>query len=394
MSEETAVEATDPVEALPEAAQMDFSSALDAAFEKLENPKPEPEPEPETEPQAESEEATEAEAEDPSEEVSEETKGEKEESESFDPTDDLDAEVGDDWTPKAASRFKQLKAELKSSTDELETLRQQVSENESKVKELSGAAEATDIEALEKKLAEYESDKMFTNLEDTEAYKLAVTEPLDKLIDTTRELAEKYEISPDELVDALAIQDSTEQDETLGELLADASDRDRAKVYRVIEDISPILDKRASMMENASEALNEANAAKEKQGEVQAAERAKERQNAARNVVARVQKKLPFLSGIEGLDMQAVQSKAAEVDPSVIHPVDYTYNSVSAQILPSIIREYVGMRKENEVLTDRLAEYEGAEPSMSGSTPSSKVVDTKASFEDRIEAAFAGALGQ
>ena len=112
MSEETAVEATDPVEALPEEAQMDFSSALDAAFEKLENPEPEPEPEPETEPQAESEEATEAEAEEPSEEESEETKGEKEESESFDPTDDLDAEVGDDWTPKAASRFKQLKAEL------------------------------------------------------------------------------------------------------------------------------------------------------------------------------------------------------------------------------------------------------------------------------------------
>ena len=398
MSEETAVEATDPVEALPEEAQMDFSSALDAAFEKLENPEPEPEPESETEPQAESEEAAESEAEEPSEVEadgeSEKTEGEKEESESFDPTDDLESEVGDDWTPKAASRFKQLKAELKASTDELETLRQQVAENESKVKELSGAAESTDIEALEKKLAEYESDKMFTDLEDTEAYKLAVTEPLDKLIDTTREIAEKYEISPDELVDALAIQDSTEQDEILGELLADANDRDRAKVYRVIEDISPILDKRASMMENASEALNEANAAKEKQGEVQAAERAKERQNAARNVVARVQKKLPFLSGIEGLDMKAVQSKAAEVDPSVIHPVDYTYNSVSAQILPSIIREYVGMRKENELLTDRLAEYEDAEPSMSGSTPSSKTVDTKASFEDRIEAAFAGALGQ
>ena len=389
MSEETAVEATDPVEALPESAQMDFSSALDAAFEKLENP--EPEPEPETEPQAEeSQETPEAEVEESSEEESSEESEEttEEKTESFDPTDDLDSEVGDDWTPKAASRFKQLKAELKSSTDELETLRQQVAENESKVKELSGAA------ALEKKLAEYERDKMFTNLEDTEAYKLSVTEPLDKLIDTTREIAEKYEISPDELVDALAIQDSTEQDEILGELLADANDRDRAKVYRVIEDISPILDKRASMMENASEALNEANAAKEKQGEVQAAERAKERQNAARNVVARVQKKLPFLSGIEGLDMQAVQSKAAEVDPSVIHPVDYTYNSVSAQILPSIIREYVGMRKENELLTDRLAEYEDAEPSMSGSTPSSKTVDTKASFEDRIEAAFAGALGQ
>ena len=376
---------------------MDFSSALDAAFAKLENPEPEPEPEVETEPQAESEEATEAEAEEPSgekdAEKSDETTEEKADSESFDPTDDLESEVGDDWTPKAASRFKKLKAELKASTDELDALRQQASETDSKVKELTGAAEANDIEALQKKLAKYESDKMFTNLEDTEVYKLSVTEPLDKLIDTTREIAEKYDISPDDLVDALAIKDSTEQDETLGELLSDATDRDRAKVYRVIEDISPILDKRSSMMENAEEALNEANSAQEKKGEVQAAERAKERQNAARNVVARVQKKLPFLSGIEGLDMKSIQSKAAEVDPSVIHPVDYTYNSVSAQILPSIIREYVGMRKENDVLTDRLAEYEGAEPSMSGSTPSSTTVDTKQSFEDRIEAAFAGALG-
>ena len=376
---------------------MDFSSALDAAFAKLENPEPEPEPEVETEPQAESEEATEAEAEEPSgekdAEKSDETTEEKEDSESFDPTDDLESEVGDDWTPKAASRFKKLKAELKASTDELDALRQQASETDSKVKELTGAAEANDIEALQEKLAKYESDKMFTNLEDTEVYKLSVTEPLDKLIDTTREIAEKYDISPDDLVDALAIKDSTEQDETLGELLSDATDRDRAKVYRVIEDISPILDKRSSMMENAEEALNEANSAQEKKGEVQAAERAKERQNAARNVVARVQKKLPFLSGIEGLDMKSIQSKAAEVDPSVIHPVDYTYNSVSAQILPSIIREYVGMRKENDVLTDRLAEYEGAEPSMSGSTPSSTTVDTKQSFEDRIEAAFAGALG-
>ena len=397
MSEETTTEASDPVEALPEEQQMDFSSALDAAFAKLENPEPEPEPEVETEPQAESEEATEAEAEEPSgekdAEKSDETTEEKENSESFDPTDDLESEVGDDWTPKAASRFKKLKAELKASTDELDALRQQASETDSKVKELTGAAEANDIEALQEKLAKYESDKMFTNLEDTEVYKLSVTEPLDKLIDTTREIAEKYDISPDDLVDALAIKDSTEQDETLGELLSDATDRDRAKVYRVIEDISPILDKRASMMENAEEALNEANAAQEKQGEVKAAERAKERQNAARNVVARVQKKLPFLSGIEGLDMKSIQSKAAEVDPSVIHPVDYTYNSVSAQILPSIIREYVGMRKENDVLTDRLAEYEGAEPSMSGSTPSSTTVDTKQSFEDRIEAAFAGALG-
>ena len=390
MSEETAVEATDPVDSLPEE-QMDFSTALDAAFAQLENPDPEPKPEPEEAPEAAVEETNEEEAAEETTEVAEDKEEPTEELESFDPTDDLDAEVGDDWTPKAASRFKQLKAELKASTEELETLRQQMAENESKVKELSGEVESNDLESLQKKLAEYEKEKMFTDLEETEAYKAAVANPLDKLIDATREIAEKYEVSPDDLVDALAIQNTKEQDEKISDLLVDATDRDRARVYRVIEDIAPILEKRASMMENASEALNEANLAKEKEVEVQAAERAKERQNAARNVVSRVQKKLPFLSGIEGLDMKAIQEKAAEVDPTVIHPVDYTYNAVSAQILPSIIREYVGMRKENEVLTDRLAEYEGAEPNMSGSTPNTTASPDDRSFADRVEAAFATA---
>lgn len=395
MSEDVNVAEADPVDSLPEE-QMDFSSALDAAFAKLEAPQdPEPQEEEKEEVAEVAEENEEVTTEESSEESGEE-KEVKEESEedleSFDPTDELDAEVGDDWTPKAAARFKQLKAELKAVTSELETLRQESSEKDSKVKELSGEVDRNDIEALQEKLAEYEREKMFTDLEETEAYKAAVTEPLDNLIDNTREIAEKYDISPDELVDALAIQDTQAQDERISELLVDASDRDKARIFRIIDDLNPILEKRASMLENAEEALGEAELAAEKREEAAAAERASERVNAARNVVARVQKKLPFLSGIEGLDMDAIQKKAAEVDPSVIHPVDYTYNSVSAQILPSIIREYVSMRKENDVLTDRLAEYEDAEPKMSGSSPASgkNKAGSDVSFADAVDAAFAG----
>ena len=232
---------------------------------------------------------------------------------------------------------------------------------------------------------------MFTDLEETDIYKDAVTKPIDALIDSSRQIAEKYDVSPDDLVDVLAMDNQQEQDEKISELLVDASDRDKARIYRIIEDLAPILEKRGSMLENAGEALGEAKLAAENKENALAADRAAERTNAARNVVARVQKKLPFLSGIEGLDMKAIQEKAAEVDPSVIHPVDYTYNSVSAQILPSVIREYVGMRKENELLTDRLAEYEDAEPTMSGSAPSSGGGYTaKASFSEAVDAAFAG----
>ena len=189
MSEE--IEVADPIETLPEAAeaQLDFGSALDAAFARLDNPETEPEPEPveeeEKEVEAEAEEVTEEETEE-----STETEPEAKE-ESFDPTDDLNEDIGDDWTPKAASRFKQLKSELKSATDELEALRQQASESDVKVKELSGEVASTDIEALQEKLAEYEREKMFTNLEDTQVYKDAITTPLDTIIDNTRELAEK-----------------------------------------------------------------------------------------------------------------------------------------------------------------------------------------------------------
>ena len=90
--------------------------------------------------------------------------------------------------------------------------------------------------------------------------------------------------------------------------------------------------------------------------------------------------------------MAAIQEKAAEVDPSVMHPVDFTFNSISAQLLPTVVREFIAMRAENTVLTDRLAEYEGAEPTMSGTSPSSGQVASGAgadtSSEDAINSAF------
>ena len=389
MSEEQAV--ADPIDSLPEEQpEMDFTAALDAAFENL-NTVDTP---PETDETAETEvEETEPVATDETVEEQAEVGDNDSDDDSFDPTSDLDDDIGDDWTPKAASRFKSLKAELKESTTELDQLRQQVSEQESKIKELSGMSDNPDYEDMKAKLESYEKEKMFSDLEDTDAYKNAVTKPLDNLMEQTKEIADKYDIDAEVLIDAFAQEDQTIQDETLAEILSEATDRDKAKVYRIIEDINPILERRTELLDNASEALNEANLAAEKKEEQLAAEKLQNRTNAARNVAERVKKKLPFLSGIEGLDMEAIQQKAAEVDPSVLHPVDATYNSISAQLLPTIVREYIGLKKEVDSLTDRLSEYEEAEPTMSGTSPTSKQVagqsNKDASFADSIEAAFA-----
>ena len=367
-------EATSEIpDAAPETADS-FASAIDQAFANLESGEA-PAPEPESAPEAESAPEPVAVEEDP-----------------FDPTDPLTENIGDDWTPKAASRFKQLKSELKETSSELHNLRQKHQEYEQQIKELTGAADSADVEALQEKIAAYEQTQMFNNLENTEAYKTAVAEPLGKIVEEAQQIAEKYSVDTDSLVEVISLASQDEQDPQLGDLLQDASDRDRAKIYRLIDQIDPILEKRNSLVENADAALKEAALLDEQREQQAAAERLAVRQNVARNVVERVQQKLPFLSGIEGLDLGAIQEKAASVDPSVMHPVDSSFNSVSAQLLPAVVREYMSMRAENAALTDRLAEYESAEPTMSGASPSSGSVagaaDDGLSFAEKVDAAF------
>ena len=369
------------IEALPDAGTEDlsFEASLEAALSGLQNPTEEV-----------AEETTEEAAEETTEEVAE--KPIEEAAEDAEPIENLSEEVGDDWTPKAASRFKQLKSELKSSKVELDTLRQQQTQQEAKIKELTGLTENKDVEQLQTKLAEHEQKQMFNNLEETDTYKQAITDPLAALMKQADQIADKYNVDPDALVDALSIKDQEKQDEQLDELLPDATDRDKAKVYRIVEDIEPIVQRRQQLYENSEAALAEAKGVEEQKEAQLAAEKAKLRLNVARNVVERVQQKLPFLSGLEDLDMEAVQTKAAESDPSVIHPVDHAYNAVSAQLLPNIVKAYMSMRKENDLLTDRLADYETAEPAMSGQTQTDPTtgVTRDMSFEESIAAALGG----
>jgi hypothetical protein len=206
------------------------------------------------------------------------------------------------------------------------------------------------------------------------------------------EVADKWEIDPDALIDAIALTDPEEQDTALEDLLPAANDRDRAKIYRVIEDVAPILQRRHTLIENADDALREAQMLEERRYVAEAATRAEERTNVTRNVVNRVNEKLPFLSGIESLDMEAIQTKAAGADPSVVHPVDFAYNAVAAQLLPTIVREYLTSRKELDAITSKLAEYEDAEPTVGGAPAAdgTRRASSELSFADAVSAALGG----
>jgi hypothetical protein len=371
---------TPAVEQLPDTAeQSSFADALDAAFAKLDVSSGDQNPEPvASKPELVAEESSASEPQQ-TEQASELMED--------DPLEQLSEEV--DWTPKAANRFKQLKEELKGSRSELEQLRQLSKEQDAKLQELSAIAENKDIEQLQSRLMEYEHERMFTNLEQTTAYQESVTRPLGELMGMADQIADKYDIDANALIDVLALGDADQQDERLSELLPHASERDKARIYRIIEEIDPILDRRKLLFDNVEEAAKEAALLEETKQKQELAERAQLRQNVTRNVVERITEKLPFVKTIDGIDINAIQSKAASVDPTVIHPVDFAYNAVSAQLLPTIVREYVGLRKEIESLTDKLAEYENAEPKMSGASGGGpKRSGGEGNFIDAINRAF------
>ena len=374
-----------------------FSQAFEEALDRLENPVEEAQPEPEA-PQPEQVEEQPAEVEEAPESVeeTEEPQSLEEEKDGFDPTDELETQETADWTPKAARRFKQLKEERKVLRSELDDLRYKNTEYESKIQELNGAVENEDIETMREQLAEYEQQKMFTDLENTTSYQQVVTEPLLELINKAEQVADHYDIDPDALIDVISMDEGEDQDEALSDILEDVSDRDKAKIYRVLEDINPILEHRTNMINNLEEAYYEAQSLEEQRQNQQAAQKAQERQVITQNVVGRVREKVPFLSGFEGINFDVIAEKASNSDPAVLHPVDAAYNAVAAQMLPSLVKEYSTLQAELESLTDRLAEYEEAEPGTSGSVPEAgriaKSNGANVSFEDAISQRLSGVI--
>ena len=211
-------ESTEAVESLPqESTQDSFLDALDAALSNitdspLENVEVEEPKEEELKPETED-------TEEPPLADKEETKEEaKEKPNTDEPIEELSEDIGDDWTPKAASRFKQLKDELKSNRSELDTLRQTVKEQASKMEELNAIAENRDVDALKETLQQYELEKSFSDLENTTQYQEAVSEPLNRLMDKASVIAEKYDVDYDALVDVIALDDTEAQDSKLSEL--------------------------------------------------------------------------------------------------------------------------------------------------------------------------------
>lgn len=395
MTAEPTTAPVSPEQVYTESPTDSFAAALDAAFAGLDSATTTVDgveidnyPEPETRTAAPEKEDT-SETPDSS-ETETETEPDQESPESGPETSDDSDDAFSDWTPKAANRFKQLKAELKEYKQEAERLQQSTKEYEARVAELDALAARNDPGPLEEKLREYERDMMFRDLESTDIYRRTIEEPITAIMENVSRIAEENRLDVDALVDILSLDDARERKIQLGDFLVGVPDQDKIEVYMAARDLDPLMERRNSLFDNVNEALNEAKMLDEQYQKELLAQRAIERQEISSAVVNKVKEKLPFLKAAEGVDFAAIQQRAAELDPSVADPVDVAFGAVAAQLVPVLVREYAIMRKEVEALTDKLAEYDSAEPTLSGRTSESPGtgIPSSLSFEDALNAAL------
>lgn len=296
-----------------------------------------------------------------------------------------------DWTPQAAKRFKELKAELKTYRSRAEELEQAVSQKESRLQELQALADNPEYQQLQERIAEYEQQMLVSKLESSHAYKTLVEQPLANLVEEADSIAEKYSLDAGTLLEVIAADDEAAQEEQLSELLANASDRDKFRVYKIIEEVRPILEQRRVLQEHAEAALREAEELDSQRQQQSLIERVQQRQEAANAVADKLKNKLVFLNGMDGVDLSAFAKEAAELDPSTLDAVTGTYQAMAAKLLPKMAAQYMSLQKEIDTLTERLAEYDRAAPKAGGGSLATSGAPTTAdgkSFLDAVTAAF------
>jgi hypothetical protein len=373
----TPTEATPTADTAP-ADNGGFVESLDSFFASMENPAPEP-----------TQTSTPTSTPEPS---AENTEPASEPSDSKqDVLADLDSVEPKDWTPEAARRFKELKAELKTFRTRAEELEQIAAQKETRLQELQALADNPEYQQLQERIAQYEQQMLVSNLESSYAYKSLVEQPLANLVQEADSIANKYSIDSDTLIEAIAESDEAVQEERLAELLANASDRDKFRIYKIIEQTQPILEQRRVLQEHAEAALREAEALEQSRYQQTLIERVQQRQEAANAVADKLKSKLTFLSGMDGVDLQTIAKEAAELEPSTLDPVTGTYQAIAAKLLPKMAAQYISLQKEIDVLTDRLAEYDRSAPKAGGGSLATGGAPTAAdgkSFLDAVTAAF------
>ena len=250
-------------------------------------------------------------------------------------------EVVKGFDVKAATKFKELRAELKVAKQTVITpdVQAKLSELELKASELDG---------VKARLAEVSSQSAKLKVESGDKYLAEVAQPAADIFTRADALATMYEGEPSILRAIIKERDRKTQNELIAEHLKEFSDFDRSEVYRMVQDFNGLITKREKMLANAEVELET-----EKTQRIEGEKRALQEQRLAvqrrqKDIWDKYKEVIPGLSDEQGDTpaLKALVAKSMAIDFSQAKANDMAFAAFAGSVLPHAVKEIAALRKE------------------------------------------------
>jgi hypothetical protein len=300
---------------------------------------------------------------------------------------EVDSEDTKTMTGSAGAKFKQLKTELKSYKSKVAEMEKMLADKEAQ----SGNSEESSqqLETLKTKLEEYEREIAVSRIEASPQFKEAVLGPTQTILDFAISLAEKYEVAPRKLVDALREESTGDASDSLTEMASDFSERDRIRLYRMADDLAEVSRRRDYLKENAAKAMAEM-AEKQKAYEVAAEKEYREESIKVANTTwSETFENNPVIQSLGEEIVKELRSSATESDLLNTAPEERAYAVYAGVALPHLVKKYAEISNKLAETEKALGKYKKATPKVSGNVDTSSQKQELGGFLDAVEKRFA-----
>ncbi len=295
---------------------------------------------------------------------------------------------------KAAEAFNKVKESAKAKLDDLRTKLKAAEEKAAGVNDSAAKALEEKVAAAEAKLKEQEAKLAFHDVREHPEYKEAVEAPTLAVKDQLNRLAAASKLEYGDLVKAITEADPAKQGDLLDNLVTDMRDRDKVKLYQLVEDWSVIAATEQRIKDEAPRAYEEVQAKRQAEAEAKKVASTTEWKQASDTVWGKIAEKVPALKDVKPEELRAEFDKMDWESLSVTDRVAAVASSVTfVPIVKQLTSANAAKDAEIKELKTQLGKYRKATPGAGGgsSTAAARANDTPGGFLDSIERHAAGA---
>lgn len=270
---------------------------------------------------------------------------------------DAPVEEGMPQTEKARYKYGELKKKAEEydalMASKLPAIEREKAELQARLEELQKVDPAEfqrKIEALEKQVAQEEAYKALHDVRQSRTYQAEITEPLNNIGQEIIQLAQRYEIVPEQLCEAVLEENVAERHRKIKSLTEGFDPWDIGVLREAEKATQAIIKKGLSMEQNAAQTRQELKFEEQRQAEIRQQQLQEDFARASREGRKQMLEKFPWLGENQEVQAKVFAAKLAE------DPMTKTFHAYAFEAMPHL-HEILNQREaEIKALKDELAQ--------------------------------------